>query len=76
MYFIYHPKEGKQLVNTKEEYISLMSKGWYDTPAKFPSNKSKEKLKRGRPPKTSDSEVKEIDNVSIDNSSSDNQAGV
>lgn len=44
MHYVYHPEHDAKVVDT-QEYYTLLENGWYDTPAKFPSNNPVEEVK-------------------------------
>lgn len=52
MHYVYHPVNGKKLVET-EQYFEHLKSGWYDTPAKFPPKVElkKEEEKENEPEK-------------------------
>ncbi len=64
MHWIYHPEQEAKIVDS-QAYYKLLEEGWYDTPAKFPSNLKEEEKeivleglageesvkRRGRPPR-------------------------
>jgi hypothetical protein len=66
MYYVYHPHHAPVLLDNEAEYQQYLDNGWYNTPAKFPSNVAAQEpkpiveeeptvdaapKKKGRPPK-------------------------